>query len=339
MYLRPIVRLPWPSFWLSGAIDRARSATRLYRTNCRLAWPIDFAWSAAGLAWAIDLARATARVGPRNTRLCGDRARSRTDRRSTLVHVIELLPVLCGLALILNLRRHRRNARSTHRGDFGGLWADSDAASPPVIRNPRIVVDNNGPVVDVADIAVDPINRAVVVEIVAVPIPAMIAEAGVAEAIVNTTIEADMQAPEAAMEAPAVVIPAPVTRRPKRAVIGRSAPGARNPVVSCRTPIPISRSPDVVRGRRNRLIVDRQRRRRLVGILHWLALALFVELVIRLSILVGLILIGGRRRSGLLRRSLRTVHLRAMLGLSLCWSSGRLALIDWSHIHICGICT
>jgi hypothetical protein len=93
---------------------------------------------------------------------------------------------------------------------------------------------------------VNAVDGAVVVEVVAVPIAAIVAISGVAEAVVYAAIEADMKTPVAAIEAPAVVVPAPVSGCPKRSVVGRGAPCAGNPVVACRSPIPVTWSPDVV---------------------------------------------------------------------------------------------
>jgi hypothetical protein len=186
----------------------------------------------------------------------------------------------------------------------------------------------------------------------------MIADAGVAEAVVDATVEANVETPEATMKAVAVVVPAPIARSPKGAVVGRSAPGARDPVVAGGSPIPEAGGPDVVRRRSDGLFVDGERWRRLVGIFDRLGLAFFVELVVRLSVLVGLILIGRRWWwSGLLLGNkflwdrLGSILLGVLLGLGLRansedtslsgrgWGSGRLwltilAIVDRRHVGV-----
>jgi hypothetical protein len=104
---------------------------------------------------------------------------------------------------------------------------------------------------------VDAINCPVVIKIVSVPIAAIVAIAGVTEAVVNAAIEADVQTPIAAVEAPAIVIPAPITGGPESAIIRRSAPGAWNPIIACGSPTPVARGPDVVGGRSFRLLIFR----------------------------------------------------------------------------------
>jgi hypothetical protein len=180
------------------------------------------------------------------------------------------------------------------------LWPHANAASAAVVGDAIVVIDDDSAVVDMGDIDVDAVDGTVVVEVVAVPIAAVIADAGVAEAVIDTTVEADMQTPEAAVKAPAVVVPAPVTRGPEGAVVRWSAPGAGDPVVAGGSPIPVAWCPDVVRRGGDGLLIIGKRWRRLVGIFDGLGLAFFIELFVGLSVLIGLIRIGGRWRSGLL---------------------------------------
>jgi hypothetical protein len=199
------------------------------------------------LTRAIDLAGAISWVGACNAGLCSDRPRSRDQGGTAFVHVVKLLTVLRCLSLILDLRRHRRSARPAEGFDLGGPWAHIDAASAAVVGDASVVVHDDGAVVDVGDAGdIDAVDGTVVVEVVASPIAAVVAVAGVAEAVVDAAVEPDVQAPVAAVEAPAIVVPTPIARSPESAVVGRSAPGARNPVIAGRSPAPVARRPDVI---------------------------------------------------------------------------------------------
>ena len=276
-------------------------------------------WLSARLDGAdFGLAGTVSGIGPGEAGLRGDGPGSCDHGRAALVHVVELLTILRGFALVLDLGRHGRNSWAAHGSDLGRLRPDSDAASAAVVGDAGVVVDDDGAVVDVGDVWADAVDGAVVVEVVAVPVAAVVANAGVAEAVVDAAVEADVKAPEAAMEAPAVVIPAPVAGGPEGAVVGWSAPGAGDPVVAGGTPVPVAGGPDVVGRGGFGLLVDGQRRRWLVGVFDGRGLAFLVELVGGLCILIGLILIGWGRRSGLLRRVLRRrILLVALLGLGL----------------------
>jgi hypothetical protein len=257
--------------------------------------------------------------------LRGDGARSCDHGRTTLVYVVKLFTILLRFALMLDLSGHGRDSGTAHGFDFGWPRPVGDAAPAAVIGDAVVdgrVIDDHCAVVDVGDVDVNAVYGAVVVEVVAAPVAAVIAGAGVAEAVVDATVEADVQAPEATMKAVAVVVPAPIARGPEGAVVGWSAPGAGDPVVTGGSPVPVAGSPDVVRRGGDGLFIDRKRRRRLVGIFDGLGLAFFVELVVRLSVLIGLILIGGwwrsdLLRSGFLRGRLGSVLFSVLLGLSL----------------------
>lgn len=284
--LRPVVRF-------------GRTGARLARTNFRLA----------------GTGRHRAGVWAGEAGLRGDGPRGCDHGRTALVDVVELLTVLRGFALILNLGCHWRNARPAHGCDLSRLWANCDSAVTAVVGDAGVVVDDDCAVVDVSDVDVDAVDRAVVVEVVAVPVAAVITDAGVAEAVVNAAVEADMRAPEAAMEAPAIAVPAPVAGGPESTVVGWSTPCAGDPVVTGGSPVPVAGGPDVVGRGSDGLIVDGERWRRLVGVFDGLGLAVGVDLGKALSVLIGLILIGGRSClgwSGLFR-----ILLGVLLGLGL----------------------
>jgi hypothetical protein len=208
--------------------------------------------------------------------LRGDWTRSGDHLRTTTIHVIELLAVFGGRTLMLNLRAHGRCPRATEGCDLSGLRTGCDTTTAPVIGYAGGIVNDDGSVINVSDVDVYSINRTVVVKGVSVPIAAVIAETGVTEAVVDASVEADVSAPVAAVEAPTVVVPAPIAGGPEGPVIGREAPGAGDPVVTCRRPVPVTRGPDVVRPRSFGLVVFGEGRRRLISVFNRLRLAFCV---------------------------------------------------------------
>jgi hypothetical protein len=287
LYLRPVVRADGASHCFAGT----------------------YSWLDCGLnSWLngadFGLAGTVSGIWPREAGLGGDGPGSGDHGRTASVDVVELLTVLRSFALMLDLGGHGRSSWTAHGSDLSRLRSDGDAASAAVVGDACVVVHDDGSVVDVGDVDVDPVDGAVVVEVVAVPVAAVIADTRVAEAVVNATVEANVETPEAAVEAPAVVVPAPVAGGPEGAVVRGSAPCAGDPVVAGGTPIPVSGSPNIVWRGGFGLLVDRQRRRRLVGVFDRGSLAFFVELLGGLSVLIGLILIRRGRRSGFLRRVL-----------------------------------
>jgi hypothetical protein len=113
------------------------------------------------------------------------------------------------------------------------------------------------------------------------------------------------------VEAIAASIEAPVSRRPQRALPGGSDPYSRNPVVAGGSIAPATRCPHVIRRRSGRLIVSRQRRRRLLG--FEFVIAGFVVLGISLRIVIDAL---GR---SLLRIRLLPLLLVLLLILLLVW--------------------
>ena len=285
LYLGTVVRFAGPVLWLS----RSRG----------LAGP------SVGLTRAVDFARTAAWVGTTNSGLCGDRPGSRDQSGAAFVHVVELLAVLGRRVLILDLCGHRRRSRAAEGCNFCGLRTSGNASTATVVGYAGIVVYDDGAVINMSHVDVDSIHRAVVVEVVSVPVAAVIAEAGVTEAIIDASVEADMGAPVSAAEAPTVVVPAPVTGSPKSSVIRWKTPSAGYPVVAGGRPVPVAGGPDVVGSGGYGLVVLGECRRRLVGVYGGLGFAFGVELIEGLRILIGLI--GGLRRlcrlvgSGLLR--------------------------------------
>src|SRR6185312_17027654 len=97
--------------------------------------------------------------------------------------------------------------------------ARGDAARAAVVAG---AVDDRGAVdhrlvVDVGDVVGDVGHRAVVVEVVAVPVAAVVAAAAVTVAVVDAAVEAHVATPVAGVEDVDAAAPAPVARGPQRA--------------------------------------------------------------------------------------------------------------------------
>jgi len=153
----------------------------------------------------------------------------------SVVYIGKLRAVEAGDMFMLNLRPHGRRVLFTKRHHFRGSGVYLQAALAPVeahsiaapvfIDDPVVVYVVHFPGIDVVD-------RAVVVEVTAAPIAAVIAKADVAKAIVHAAIVAHVRTPVAAEKSVAVVPVAPVSRGPKRAFIGSLHPRARNPIIA-----------------------------------------------------------------------------------------------------------
>jgi hypothetical protein len=291
--LRTVLRLTGPYRWLAGACWlNLRSVLRLTGT-------------VAGLdAW----------VGALDAGLRRDGTCSGNNGRTALILAVELLAVLSSLALILKLGRHGRSTRSPHGRQFRRLWPYCDSAVAAVVGDAIVVVvDDDCAVINVGDVDVDAVDGTVVVEVISVPVAAMVAAACVAEAVVDTTVEADVRTPEAAVESVAPPIKAPVTGGPESAIIRWSAPGAGDPVVACGGPSPVAWGPEIVGRGGHGLLVDGQRRRRLVGVFDRLAaIGIGVQLVVVLSVLIGWVRLIRWWRSLLLGVFLRTLLRRGL---------------------------
>ncbi len=119
---------------------------------------------------------------------------------------VEVATVLRGLLADLHLRGERSGVGLVEGGELGGARADVNATTATVVADAvdgagavgDVVVDH-GAVVDVGDVA-DVGDGAVVVEVMPVPVAAEVAEADIAESVVDAAIEADMLAPVSAME-------------------------------------------------------------------------------------------------------------------------------------------
>lgn len=219
--------------------------------------------------WLIDRRwtnlRCDAAVGSEGTWRCNDGG-------TASVCCIELRVVLGSLALVLKLGCHWRGAGAAHGCEFSGLRTYGQAASASVVGDAGVVIDDDGSVVDVSDVVnVDAVDGPVVVEAVSVPVAAVIAVAGVSEAVVDASVVADVRAPEAVVEAVVVAVEEPVAGGPEGPVIGGGDPGPGNPVVAGGSVAPVAGGPEVVGRGGWGLIVDGEWRWGLVGFERGLA--------------------------------------------------------------------
>ena len=266
--------------------------------------------------------------------VCRKRLADREAGRTAMIHTGKLSPIGAGGALILELRRHGRGMRRMQRRQFCGsrthlhsarsaVEADASAApaATPVVAADRAAIN----VALDGDVYV--VDGAVVVEVAATPVTALIAEADIPEPVVDAAIEAHVLAPVAAVE-PVVVMPvAPVARRPQSALVGSLDPHAGHPIIVSLRPGPVAGGPEIIVAGRLRLVVVGQRWRRLVGGIHWLLAVSGV--LLRLIRLLAIIAAPIRRRSALLavvtylqRRALLIAVLLGRLCARICGCGG-----------------
>src|SRR5271166_201956 len=144
------------------------------------------------------------------------------------------------------------------RGLFRCRRASVNPAVPAVVADVvvRGVVDD-GLVVNIVNIRdVYVIHRAVVVETAVIPISALIADATVAEAIVDAAVKADIRAPVAFIPGKGVAAPTPITRRPEKANLGSHHPRTRHPEVPFLSVSPVAGRPQVTVGWSHGLLVN-----------------------------------------------------------------------------------
>jgi len=141
-------------------------------------------------------------------------------------------------------------------------------------------------------------DPAVVVELVVIPITAVVAASNIPVAVVDTAIVANVAAPKAAMPSIAPRIIAPVSGCPQRTHVGSRDPNSRNPIVTGRSIRPVARRPEIVWLGTRRLLVFRQGGRRLGSIFGCLVILLgrlitiFLVLILRiLGLVLGWVLV------------------------------------------------
>ena len=210
--------------------------------------------------------------GNRRTRMRGDdagtahlrRVRGRRNGGMAVIVVERQRRIFRRHLHVLRLLRRRRHVLLVDGGNLLRRRLRCRATGAPIVTHVGDVVDDDGLVVDVADLHVrDVVDGAVVEESAATPIAALVAVAGVAVAIRDAAVEADFRAPIAFVKGIDAVVPTPIAGRPQQRWLRWQCPRARHPVVArIVIPGPIARRPDVTWRWDRRLIVNRQWRRR-----------------------------------------------------------------------------
>jgi hypothetical protein len=153
-------------------------------------------------------------------------------------------------------RRSCPNLQSARSAD------ETHAISAPAVIVPAVVIN----VMHDADVHI--VVGAVVIEMAAAPVTALVADADVAETVVDAAVEADVRTPIATIKAVAAMPEAPISGRPESALVGSLDPPAGHPVVACRRISPVTWRPKVAVAGSRRLVIVGQRRRRLGSIGH-----------------------------------------------------------------------
>lgn len=169
------------------------------------------------------------------------------------------------------------------------------------IAHPAGGVIVNCVVVDVVnDRGIDIVHGAVVVELPSAPVSSLITAAHIPEAVIDTTIEADMRTPVAVAPAIAIADERPIRWCPERTNVGSNYPRSWYPIVARGSVPPVSGCPHIVRAGTFRLAIFRQRRRWLFS-LDRLLVIVVVGRVVPYTLIVVLV---GRSGLGLPGRPL-----------------------------------
>ena len=160
-----------------------------------------------------------------------------------------------GLEVVLVGRLHL-HGRGMHLNALAAVEADVVHVDDGVFRHDGAVL------VDIGDVHAAKVRHgAVIGEDSAAPLAAEEADAAVAEAVVNATVESDVRAPVAAVPAVHSACKTPVARGPQKTGDGRLRPHARNPEIACIAVGPVAGSPEIARRGQRWLLIHRQNRR------------------------------------------------------------------------------
>jgi hypothetical protein len=136
----------------------------------------------------------------------------------------------------------------------------ADAAVAAVEAYTGIVVHDDRLVIDIGHVGDVHVGDATVVEkCVPSPLPTEKADAGVAKAVVDATVKADVRTPVAAVPSVESIIPTPVARSPEHPN-GGEYPGSGHPVIAIVViPSPVPGRPEIAGAGAKGLRVNRQR--------------------------------------------------------------------------------
>ena len=188
-----------------------------------------------------------------------------------MVDAGKLGPVGAGKVLVLDLRPHGRSMLFMPGRQFRWSCPDLQAARTADETHacaPLAVIVHAALVDVVHDGDVHVVVGAVVVEMAASPITALVAEADVTKAVVDSAVEAYVRPPIATVKAVAAMPEAPVSGGPESALVRSLDPPAGHPVVACRRISPVAGGPEITVAGSWRLVVVGQGRRRLGSIGH-----------------------------------------------------------------------
>jgi len=214
--------------------------------------------------------------------------------RTSVIHRRKVAAISFGGLHLLYLRAHGRRVLLANRDDFSRTRPYLYPAGAVETDSIHLIVVDPV-VVDVVDnVDIDVIYGAVVVETIAVPIAALVAVSGVAEAVIDAAVVADVASPESKMPAVAValVIVSPVARSPERTGIRRHHPSAGNPVIAVGGVVPVAGGPDVAVAGAGRLVVLGQRRRSIGGVVGRLIVVVVVVIVVVAGLIGGILFAG-----------------------------------------------
>ena len=171
--------------------------------------------------------------------------------------------VLARGVFMLQLRRNRAAMRFVGVGCLLRRGTCGYSALSAVVRHVRIIVYDDGLVIDIGDVCdIHISHRPVVEKFAAAPFAAGEAFAEVSEAVINAAVESEMRAPIAGIPNIEAVVPTPVSGGPQIAYFRGFDPSAGHPVVAVIVaPGPVPRCPYVARAGAEGLLVNRQRRR------------------------------------------------------------------------------
>src|SRR5271155_18870 len=141
-------------------------------------------------------------------------------------------------------------------------WPGGQAPGASVITHARgVCVASYRLSVGIMDIGpVDIIDRRVVHECAVVPAPALVANAAITKAIVDSAVKSNVLSPIARVPHITPIAPSPIARGPQRAHERYQNPHPWNPIVSVRTIRPVAWGPYITRPGHNRLRVHGQQR-------------------------------------------------------------------------------
>lgn len=178
---------------------------------------------------------------------------------ATMICTGKLAAVGAGRTLILELCSHGQSMLLPHCHPLRGPRRNMETTRSAVVTQMGVArIRNDRAAVEVVNHrGVDVVDRAVVVEVTSAPVTALVAVAGVAKAVVDAAIVADVLAPIAGVIAVGVVPVAPVAGGPKRAFVGRLNSCAGNPIIAVWRPGPVAGRPDIVVAGVLRLVVVR----------------------------------------------------------------------------------